>query len=391
MELTRTRSGAVALALTGLLALSGAMEPAAAQSPGAAPAGAASGPVVPVAAASVVRQDVPVWLRGLGSVQALNSVLLRTRVDGTLTQVPVIEGQDVKQGDLLAVIDPRPYQALLDAAQAKQQQDRALLANAQADLARYGALVDKSFSSRQQFETQQSLVKQITAMLAGDAAQIASAQLNLVYSYITAPFDGRVGLRTIDAGNFVRAAEATPIMSLAQIRPIAVTFTLPQDMLPIIQDAMSRGKPKVAAFASDDRTRLDEGTLMTIDNAIDPTTGTIKLKASFANAAGRLWPGQFVHMRLLASTEPGVLTVPTPAVLHGPNGLYVYVVKPDSTVSRQPVEITRDDGRLTIIAKGLDEGQSVVLDGQSRLQAGTRVTISGGAKAAEASAAKTGG
>lgn len=306
-------------------------------------------------------------------------------------RVAVTEGQDVKQGDLLAVIDPRPYQAILSAAQAKLQQDQATLANAQADLTRYSSLVQRDFASRQQVDTQRALVKQLVSLIAGDQAQVEAAQLNVVYSYITAPFDGRVGLRTIDAGNFVRAAEATPILPLAQIKPITVTFTVPQDALPTVQATLARGKPQVAAYATDDVTKLDDGVLLTLDNAVDATTGTIKLKASFPNADSRLWPGQFVNARLLVGIDPAVLTVPTATVQHGPAGLYVYVVKPDSTVARQVVEISRDDGRLTIITKGLDEGQTVVLDGQSRLQAGSRVAVNGGTKAAEVPAAKAGG
>ena len=383
MDLPRMKSGMAALGLAGLLSIFDAFGQAAAQQ--------APGPIVPVTVAPVLRQDVPIWMRGLGIVQPLNAVLLRTRVDGTLMRVAVAEGQDVKQGDLLAVIDPRPYQAILSAAQAKLQQDQATLANAQADLTRYSSLVQKDFASRQQVDTQRALVKQLTSLIAGDQAQVEAAQLNVVYSYITAPFDGRVGLRTIDAGNFVRAAEATPILPLAQIKPITVTFTVPQDALPTLQATLARGKPRVAAYATDDVTKLDEGVLLTLDNAVDAATGTIKLKASFANADSRLWPGQFVNARLLVGIESAVLTVPTATVQHGPAGLYVYVVKPDSTVARQVVEISRDDGRLTIITKGLDEGQNVVLDGQSRLQAGSRVAVNGGTKAAEVPAAKAGG
>jgi len=352
-----------------------------AQQPSAPPAAAAPAeprtPAVPVSVAKVTRRDVPVWLRGLGAVQALNAVQVRTRVDGTLQQVAVAEGQEVKQGDLLAVIDPRPYQAALDAAIAKQKQDQALLANAQADLVRYTALAQREIASRQKLEAVRMLVNQANAAISGDDALIDAARLNLNFCYITAPFDSRVGLRNVDAGNFVRAAEATPMFSLAQIRPIAATFTVPQDMLPAIQDAMSAGKPTVVAFASDDRTELDKGTLLTLDNAVDATTGTIKLKATFPNQTNRLWPGQFINARLLLTTETGSLTVPTAAVQHGPSGLFVYVVQPDSTVTRQDVELRRDDGRTAIIAKGLEEGQTVVVDGQSRLQAGTRVAASG--------------
>ncbi|MBN8874011.1 MAG: efflux RND transporter periplasmic adaptor subunit [Rhodospirillales bacterium] len=337
---------------------------------GAAP----STPGVPVSIATATRKDVPIWIPALGSVQAFYAVQLRSRVDGTLTDVPVTEGQDVKKGDLLAVIDPRPYQAALDAAQAKKTQDEAQLATATADLVRYTALAKEEIASRQKLETVQALAKQLRAAIVGDEAQIEAAQLNLSYCYITAPFDGRVGLRTVDPGNLVRTAEGTPIMTLAQLRPISVTFAVPQDHLPAIHEAMARGKPRVVARSSDEKAELDQGTLLTVDNAIDPATGTIRSKATFPNPQNRLWPGQFVNIRLLVGTDVNVLTVPSVAVQHGPNGLYVYVVKPDDTVARQPVEMTRDDGQVAVIASGLQEGQRVVTDGQSRLQAGVRVS-----------------
>ena len=247
------------------------------------PAARTHGPAVPVSVAKVVRQDVPVWLHGLGTVQAANAVTVRPRVDGTLMQVPVTEGQEVKQGALLAVIDPRPFQAALDIAMAKRQQDEALLANAKADLARYTSLARQDFASRQQVDTQKAQVIQLTAAIAGDAAQVEAAQLNLSYCYMTAPFDGRVGLRNIDPGNLVHAGDATGIMTLTQIHPISVTFTLPQQDLPQVNTAMAQHRLPVAAFAGDDSTELDRGTLLTLDNAIDPATGTIRLKATFPN------------------------------------------------------------------------------------------------------------
>jgi multidrug efflux system membrane fusion protein len=362
--------------------------PASAQQP--AQQAAPASPAVPVSVGKAVRQDVPIWLRGLGTVQAFYSVQLRPKVDGTLLQVPVTEGQQVKQGDLLAVIDPKPYQATLDAAMAKKGQDQAQLANAQADLARYAALARQDFASRQQLETQQALVKQFTAAIAGDDAQIEAAQLNVSYSYITAPFQGRVGLRTVDPGNFVRSAEATSLMPLSQIQPIAVFFTLPQDALPRISAAMSEGTPQVLAYASDDKTELDQGTLLTIDNTIDPTTGTIRLKATFPNPQNRLWPGQFVNARLLIGVDRAVLTVPSPALQRGPAGPYVYTVGADSTVARVPVEVARDDGTNAVILSGLQEGQTVVTGGHSRLQMGTRVVADNAAKP-NAGPAKTGG
>ena len=336
------------------------------------------------------RQDVPIYLRGLGSVQAFNAVSVHARVDGTLTQFAVTEGQEVKQGDLIAVIDPRPFQAALDAATAKTTQDQADLANAQQDLVRYTELAQKSFASRQQVDTQRALVNRLTAMIAGDNAAVTNAKLNLSYCYITSPIEGRIGLRQIDPGNMVHASDATAIVSITQIHPISVLFTVPQDALPTINAAMAAGKLPVLAFAADDKTELDEGVLLTPDNSIDPTTGTIKLKATFPNPRNALWPGQFVNARLQLGTQQNVLTVPSVAVQHGPNGLYAYVVNSDSLVARQPVDVTRDDGTLAVIAKGLSDGQQVVTDGQSRLQAGTRVAVNDAAQQV-AAPAKPGG
>jgi len=327
---------------------------------------------VPVSVANAERQDVPVWLRGIGTVQALNTVTVRARVDGTLMQVPVTEGQIVKQGTLLAVIDPRPYQASLDQANAKKAQDEVMLANAKLDLQRYSSLASQSFASRQQVDTQRMQVDQLTAGLKGDEATIEAAQLNLSYCYITAPFDGRLGLRQVDAGNLVHASDSGGIMTITQVHPIAVVFTLPQRSLPPIVDEMPKGPVTVAAWSGEDNRELAQGTLLTPDNAIDTSTGTIRLKATFANEQNRLWPGQFVEARLLLRTEKQVVAVPAQAVQHGQDSLYVYVVKPDSTVHRQLV-VAEDRGPVMVITKGLDAGQAIVLDGQSRLQDGTLV------------------
>lgn len=328
---------------------------------------------IPVTVAHSSRRDVPLYFTGLGSVQAFNAVQVKSRVDGTLMQVPVTEGQEVKQGDVLAVIDPRPFQAALDAATAKRSQDWADLDNAKHDLSRYLSLAQSSFASRQQVDTQQSMVNRLTAMIAGDDAAIETARLNLGYCTIVSSIQGRVGLRQVDPGNMVHASDATGILTVTQIHPISVLFTLPQDTLPRINQAMAAGKLPVTAFAPDGKTELDEGTLLTPDNAIDQTTGTIKLKAIFPNPSNTLWPGQFVNARLLMDTQKNVLTVPSVAVQHGPAGLYAYIVKPDSTVARQVLDVARDDGTVAVIANGLSEGQSVVTDGQSRLQEGTRV------------------
>ena len=327
---------------------------------------------VPVSVANAERQDVPVWLRGIGTVQALNTVTVRARVDGTLMQVPVTEGQIVKQGTLLAVIDPRPYQASLDQANARKAQDEVMLANAKLDLQRYSSLASQSFASRQQVDTQRMQVDQLTAGLKGDEATIEAAQLNLSYCYITAPFDGRLGLRQVDAGNLVHASDSGGIMTITQVHPIAVVFTLPQRSLPPIVDEMPKGPVTVAAWSGEDNRELAQGTLLTPDNAIDTSTGTIRLKATFANEQNRLWPGQFVEARLLLRTEKQVVAVPAQAVQHGQDSLYVYVVKPDSTVHRQLV-VAEDRGPVMVITKGLDAGQAIVLDGQSRLQDGTLV------------------
>ena len=330
---------------------------------------------VPVTVTTAVRRDVPVWLRGLGTVQANFAVQVRPRVDGALTRVPVKEGQDVKQGDLLAVIDPRPYQAALDAANAKKQQDQAQLAIALADLARYTFLARQNVASRQKLETQQAIVKQISAAILVDEAQIEAARLNLSFCYILSPFDGRVGLRNVDPGNIVRLAEATPILSVTQIQPISVTFTLPQDSLPAIMQAMGKQTLDVVVYGGDNKTELDRGVLLTPDNTIDITTGTIKLKATFPNAQRMLWPGQFVNVRLLLGSETNVIAVAEPAVQHGPNGLYVYQVGQNNTVAVQPIEIVRQEAGFYIVSSGLSEGAVVVATGQSRLQAGARVMV----------------
>lgn len=345
---------------------------------------------VPVTTARVTRQDVPIYLHGLGLVQAFNAVLVRARVDGTLMQFAVTEGQEVKQGDLIAVIDPRPFQAAIDVVTAKRSQDEADLANAKQDLARYSTLAQKNFASHQQVDTQQSLVNHLTAMIAGDDAAMTNAKLNLSYCYITSPIQGRIGLRQVDPGNMVRASDATAIVSITQIHPISLLFTVPQENLPRINTAMATGKLPVLAFAADGKTELDQGTLLTPDNSIDASTGTIKLKATFPNPRNTLWPGQFVNARLQLGTEQNVLTVPSVAVQHGPAGLYAYVVNPDSMVARQPVEVSRDDGTLAVITKGLTDGQQVVTDGQSRLQAGTKVAVNDAAPQA-AAPAKPGG
>lgn len=354
------------LALAAMLAL--AARPAPAQTQTAQPA-------VPVRVAVAARADVPLLLSNIGAVQAYQSVLVRARVDGTLDKVLFQEGQEVKVGDELALIDPRPYAAALAQAEAKKAADEAQLANAQRDLIRYSNLARSDFASHQQLDTQTSVVAQDRATIAGDDASIVTARLNLEFCTIRSPIDGQVGLRMIDAGNLIHATDATGIVSITQIHPIAVIFTLPQDVLPRVQAAMAHGQLPVFARTSDDRTQLSAGHLLTIDNTIDQTTGTIRLKAEFANLDNRLWPGQFVNVRLQVDTLKNVVTVPSVAVQRGPDGLFVYVVKPDSTVAIQPVDVPQDDGSAAVIAKGVDEGVQVVTNGMSRLQNGTRVAV----------------
>ena len=360
-----------ALVLAGLgLVAPGASAPALAQAPSTPPA---TPPGVPVQTAVVRRQTVPVLLRNIGAVQAYQAVLVRARVDGTLTKIFFTEGQDVKPGDMLAQIDPRPYAATLAQAQAKEAADEAQMANAIRDQARYSSLVSKDFASRQQLDTQTAMVAQFQAQIKGDQAAIASARLNLDFTNITSPIDGRTGLRMVDAGNLIHATDSQGIVTITQIHPISVFFTLPQDTLPAIQAAMAKSTLKVQAFTPDDTTELSTGQLQTTDNTIDSTTGTIRLKAVFDNPDNKLWPGQFVNAHLELGTIPNALTVPSVSVQRGPNGLYVYVVKPDNTVAPTPIDVKQDDGTTAVVTKGLDEGVQVVTNGQSRLQNGTRV------------------
>jgi len=336
---------------------------------------AAAPTAVPVSTATVERRDMPVYLAGLGTVQSNNAVQVRARVDGALMSVPVEEGQEVKAGAVVAVIDPRPYQAALDQAAAKRQQDQAQLDNARRDLARTSALVRQDFASRQQFDQNTAAVAQMTAAVAGDAAAVEAARVNLSFCAITAPFDARVGLRQIDPGNLIHAADATPIMTLTQIHPVAVVFTLPQADLPRLAAAMRARQLAVTALPAEGDAALDQGTLVTIDNAVDPATGTIKLKAVFPNAANQLWPGQFVRARLLLDTARGAVTMPSAAVQHGPAGLFAWVVRPDGTAVREAVTLVSDDGQSAILAHGPPVGTVVVVSGQSRLDDGAHVAV----------------
>ncbi len=331
-------------------------------------------PSVPVTAAESKAADVPVYLRGIGTVQALNAVEVHPQVGGVLVDVPVKEGQDVKQGDTLAVIDPRPYKAALDKAQAQLQQDQAQLENAQADFKRYSSLVRSDFASRQQVDTQQSTVARLQGVIAADNAAIEDAQLNLGFCVLHAPMDGRVGLRRVDPGNLIQANSSGPgILLVVQVHPITVVFTLPEGDLPRVRQASAHGTLPVLADSSDGQNELARGTLLTADNAVSASSGTIQFKAVFANTDDRLTPGEFVSTRLLVDTVHGV-TVPHDAVQHGQQGLYVFTVKPDKTADRHDIQLSYDDGKLAVIGKGIDVGEQVIVSGQTRVGAGTHVS-----------------
>lgn len=349
------------------MAFVGAGQPVAAQTV------ATRSPALPVSTGKVTRADVPIVLRNIGAVQAYQSVLVRARVDGTLDKYFVAEGQDVKRGDKLAQIDPRPYAASLAAAQAKKASDDAQLANAQRDEARYSSLVRSDFASRQQLDTQTAMVAQLRATIQGDDAAIASAQLNLDFTTITSPIDGRVGIRQVDAGNFVRAGDGTTLVVITQLKPISVVFTLSADAVARSKLDIGQAKVPVAALAQDDTTELDHGVVELVDNQVDPSTGTIKLKASFPNAALKLWPGNFVNGRLEVETRHGGIIVPSVAVRHGPRCDFAWVLRPDQTVISRCVTTGQVfDGR-TLIERGLAAGAEVVVDGQYRLDEGSKV------------------
>jgi multidrug efflux system membrane fusion protein len=346
---------------------------------------------VPVTDAVVKRQDVPIYLSGLGSVQAFNTVTVKARVDGQLDRLGYTEGQDVKKGDLIAQIDPRPFQAQLAQAQAAKARDEAQLQNARLDLQRFSNLATKEFASRQSVDTQRAMVAQLEAAVQGDQAAIDNATVQLGYTKILAPITGRTGVRLIDEGNIIHANDAGGLVVITQLQPISVVFVLAQDHLDDITTEMAKGTLKVEAFKRDDTTRLGEGTLALIDNQIDATTGTIKLKATFANANNTLWPGEFINARLLLRVRQNVLTVPAQVVQRGPKGTFAYVIKSDDTVEQRPVTTGRARNGLVIVRDGLAEGERVVVDGQYKLRAGARVQagpVSGAPAVAQQDAAK---
>ena len=333
---------------------------------------AARRPAIPVSIAPVEKADFPVYLTGLGTVQGFNTVQVRTRVDGQIDKIAFQEGQLVKQGDLLAEIDPRPFQAALDQAKAKKVQDEADLANANLDLQRYTKLGE--FATRQQTDTQRAMVARMTALIAGDDAAITNAQTQLDYTQVTSPITGVVGLRQVDIGNIVNAATQTGIVTVAQVEPIAVIFTAPEDQLPYISEAQKVAPLKVIAITTDGKKPLAEGKLAVINNQVDTTSGTIRLKAVFDNKTHTLWPGQSVSTRLLVKTLKDATVVPDDAIQHGTEGLYAYTVNQDNKAEVHKFKVSYSiDGR-SVVDEGLTPGQRVITGGQFKVQPGSPVT-----------------
>jgi multidrug efflux system membrane fusion protein len=330
---------------------------------------------VPVIAAATRRADVPIYLDGVGTTRALNTVTVRPQVDGRLISVNYKEGQDVVRGYVLAQIDPTTYQAAYDQAVAKKAQDEAQLANARIDLERYTRLAATNSIARQQLDTQKATVAQLEAQVRLDQAAIDNAKAILEYTTIRAPIAGRTGIRLVDEGNIVRASDAAGIVVITQIQPITILFSLPQQQLGDVNRAFAQSPLLVEAFGADNKTVIDRGTLQVVDNQVDPTTGTIKLKAEFPNRDVQLWPGQFVNVRLLIDTLRQVVVAPTAAVQRGPAGTFVYVVQPEGTVVVRPVAISTQDEVQTVIARGLQADERVVTTGFARLTDGTRVAV----------------
>jgi membrane fusion protein, multidrug efflux system len=330
---------------------------------------------VPVLAATPRIQDVPVYLEGVGSVRALNTVLVRSQVDGKLTTVNFTEGQDVKKGDVLAEIDPVLYKAQYDQAVAKKAQDEAQLANQRLDLARYQQLSATNAGSRQQYDTQRAVVAQQEALVKADQAAIDNAEAMLGYTKIIAPLSGRAGLRQVDQGNIIHASDLTGLVIITQLQPIAVQFSLPQQQIVQVNAASAKGPLTVDVFGNDGVTVIDSGTLKGIDNQVDPTTGTLKLKAEFPNADFQLWPGQFVNVRLKVDTLSKAIVVPTSAVQRGPAGTFSYVIGDGDIVAAKPVAVTQQNETDAVIASGLSPSDRVVTTGFANLSDGAKVII----------------
>ena len=352
---------------------------AAAQASGSAPAGqrGPGGGPVPVVAGTVSQKDVPIYLDGLGNVQAYNTVTVRARVDGQVEKIAFVEGQDVHAGDLLAQIDAAPFQAQLDQSVAKRAQDEAQLTVARVTLQRDANLLADKILAQQDYDTQKATVDQLAAAVQADQAAINNSKVQLAYTTITSPLEGRTGIRLVDQGNIVHANDANGLVVITQLRPISVVFTLPEQNLGQIQEQVRAGHElQVLAVDRDDRTTLDTGKLAVIDNQIDTTTGTIRLKATFPNEQFRLWPGQFVNARLLVTTRKAGTVVPASVVQRGPDGSYAYVIKEDLSVETRPVHVAHIEQGEALIDYGLQPGERVVVDGQYKLQPGAHVKLS---------------
>jgi membrane fusion protein, multidrug efflux system len=341
-------------------------------------------PAVPVTVAVAARQDVPIYVTGLGTVQGSFTIAIHSQVDGIMQEVRFTEGQHVKKGDVLARIEPRLFQAALDQAKAKKSQDVATLGAAEKDLERSMTLVVRSIATQQTVDQQQARVDQLKAAIEADEAAIETAQAQLDFTTIRAPSDGRIGVRLVDPGNLLHASDARPIANLVLTQPSAVLFTLPMHVLDDLRDAMARGPVEVTAYDQNNRRLLSTGKLLLIDNAIDQATATIRLKAMFDNADERLWPGEFVNARVSLETRRNVIAVPTTVVQRGPQGLFAWIVNADSVAEPRRIELGPVSGDLTVINTGLAEGDRVVTDGQYKLQANARVTIKSSPIAANA-------
>lgn len=328
---------------------------------------------VAVDTTEVKRVDVPVYLDGLGTIQAFNTVTVTARVDGELQKIAFQEGQTVNKGDLLAQIDARPYRAALGQAQAAKAKDEAQLQSARADLERYLTLAPENLASKQTLDAARATVAGLEAQIKGDQASIDNAQTQLLYTSITSPIQGRTGIRRVDVGNNVRASDTTGLVVVTQLQPISLIFTLPEDALGAITGAMSAGPVTVMAMSRDGTTELDRGTVALVDNQIDQSTGTIRIKAVFPNTHNKLWPGQYVDARVLLRTEKGALTIPAAAVQRGPNGMFAYVVRTDRTVEARPLKVGEESGSVYVVQEGLQDGEDVVTSNQYRLQPGAHV------------------
>jgi membrane fusion protein, multidrug efflux system len=356
---------------------------------GPKPAAAAkTPPAIAVDVATALRADVPVYLEGLGTVQAFYTVTITARVDGQIEKVAFKEGQDVKKGALLVQIDPRPYQAALGVAIAARDKDRALLANAHRDLERYALLEPEDLASKQTVDTQRSLIAQLSAQVSGDEAAVDNARTQLDYSSIRSPIDGRTGIRQVDPGNNVHAADSNGMVVVTQLEPISVIFSLPEEQFSQLSAALARGPVTATALSRDNKQELDTGTVALIDNQIDQTTGTLRVKATLPNKERHLWPGEFVNVRVLAQTRRQALTIPASALERGPDGLFTYVVQADSTIKVANLTVGQQTGNLVVIEKGLQAGDKVVASNQYRLQPGAHIRANG--SASQAAAGKSG-